>query len=94
MRRLARRRRVAAELDPRAADPQHRAARPEIESSSSRTCLAAEQVARDVREQRRLALALLRLGRAPPHAVGEQADRDGDDDVDAEREPVRAVRRA
>ena len=53
---------------------------------------AAQQLRRELCEQRRLALALLRRGRAPPGAGGELADDDRGGEVHGEREPVRAVR--
>ena len=52
---------------------------------------AAEERRGDRREERRLALALLGLARAPPGARRELARDDGDDEVQDEHEPVLAV---
>ncbi len=65
---------------------------PPIHGSSSSRSRPAEQMPGDRRQKRRLPLALLGVGRAPPRARRELADHDRGHRVGGEREPVLGVR--
>ena len=82
---------VDAGLEARAARPARRRRAPRRPARGSRRAAASAEHGRGVREQRRFALALLRLGRAPARARRELARDDRRDQVHGERRPVACV---